>query len=323
MSTYKCPECGSPINLNERHCANCDYDITDTEYATLVPAMPTEKIGNAHSSVGSASQKNAMPSTIDSIMSHGNVDASTHHMEDKSTHNIDNSQTVNNTNQTVTNTFIIMGGVNAAMPQNIDPQTAEALKQAQHAQVQQLAQQQAQPAVEIPVQPTPIEEGGQKGIGSIDGRRPQTTDSSNKWWIALVAVGIVVIIAIMFLGKEKQSTPTATMTPATNTTVVSSPKSANTKTKTSSQKAKTSQTATSSSAQNKPITPSKPVDANYEKGMRLYEAGEGLAAIQAFKTSGSKESLQMIGKIYEKGCGSVEANAMMARKYYKESENKK
>lgn len=26
MSTYKCPECGNPINLNERHCTNCDYD---------------------------------------------------------------------------------------------------------------------------------------------------------------------------------------------------------------------------------------------------------------------------------------------------------
>ena len=37
MSTYKCPECGSPINLNERHCANCDYDVTDAEYAGVAP----------------------------------------------------------------------------------------------------------------------------------------------------------------------------------------------------------------------------------------------------------------------------------------------
>ena len=66
----------------------------------------------------------------------------------------------------------------------------------------------------------------------------------------------------------------------------------------------------------------KPKDAKYEAGMSAYKAGDGLAAIQAFKASGSKESLRMLGKIYEEGCGSVEANAMMARKYYKEAENK-
>jgi len=56
--------------------------------------------------------------------------------------------------------------------------------------------------------------------------------------------------------------------------------------------------------------------------MKAYNAGDGLAAVQAFKASGSKESLRMLGKIYDEGCGSVEANAMMARKYYKQADAK-
>jgi hypothetical protein len=56
--------------------------------------------------------------------------------------------------------------------------------------------------------------------------------------------------------------------------------------------------------------------------MNYYNAGQGLEAVREFKASGSKASLLMLSKIYEEGCGSVEANAMMAMKYRKEANNK-
>ena len=219
MSTYKCPECGNPINLNERHCANCDYDVTDSEYAALVPAQPTAPVVEKPKAPQvSAPQRSVAASGIDSIMAHGSVDASSHttHTEDKSTHNIDNSQTVNNTNQTVTNTFIIMGGGPAPMPQNIDPQTAEALKQAQQAQAQQVPQQPAQPISPSSTQPIVADEG-QKGIGSIDGRRPAPVKSSKKWWVAAVVVVVIVVIAVVSIDdKEEQPITQPTTTSITS-----------------------------------------------------------------------------------------------------------
>ena len=320
MSTYKCPECGNPIKMNERHCANCDYDVTDSEYAALVPAQPTAPVVEKPTAPQAvAPQKPTSAPGIDSIMAHGSVDVSSHntHNEDKSTHHIDNSQTVNNTNQTVTNTFIIMGGGPAPIPQNIDPQTAEALKQAQ---VQQAAQQPIQPTAAAPAQPMTAE-SGQKGLGSIDGRRPAHAGSPKKWWIAVVAVALVAIVAIVMIpNKKEQTTPTqstTTVSPQGNST---SNTKKTTATKSTAQKA-TAETVVATSTTNAQAT-AKTVDQNYESGMKAFKAGDGLAAIQAFKASGSKESLRMIGKIYEEGCGSVEANAMMARKYYKEAERK-
>ena len=91
MSTYKCPECGSPINLNERHCANCDYDVTDAEYAGVAPQPVAPHAEKPQAPQMPTPQSPASTAGIDSIMAHGNVDVSTHHSEDKSTHNIDNS----------------------------------------------------------------------------------------------------------------------------------------------------------------------------------------------------------------------------------------
>ena len=66
-----------------------------------------------------------------------------------------------------------------------------------------------------------------------------------------------------------------------------------------------------------PATPK--TDANYEAGMAAYNDGDGLEAIKKFNASGSAQANYMLGVIYEKGCGNVAANAMMARKYYKKA----
>ena len=76
-------------------------------------------------------------------------------------------------------------------------------------------------------------------------------------------------------------------------------------------------------SESKPAQTAKPdapkSDANYDAGMAAYKAGDGLGAISKFKASGSAQANYMLGMIYEKGCGNVAANAMMARKYYKEA----
>ena len=66
-----------------------------------------------------------------------------------------------------------------------------------------------------------------------------------------------------------------------------------------------------------PATPK--TDADYEAGMAAYKDGDGLEAIKKFNASGSAQVNYMLGVIYEKGCGNVAANAMMARKYYKKA----
>ena len=69
----------------------------------------------------------------------------------------------------------------------------------------------------------------------------------------------------------------------------------------------------------KPAEPKR--DTNYEAGMAAYNKGEGLEAISKFKASGSAEANYMLGVIYEKGCGNVAANAMMARSFFKKAAN--
>ena len=67
--------------------------------------------------------------------------------------------------------------------------------------------------------------------------------------------------------------------------------------------------------------PVKKSDVNYDAGMKAYEAGNGLEAINKFKASGSADSYYMLGIIYESGCGTVGKNAMMARQNFKKAAN--
>lgn len=61
------------------------------------------------------------------------------------------------------------------------------------------------------------------------------------------------------------------------------------------------------------------VDENHAAGMKAYKNGDGLTAVKFFKESGSAESYYMLGEIYEKGCGTIGKNAMMARKHYRKA----
>lgn len=332
MSTYKCPECGNPINLNERHCANCDYDVTDKEYAALVPA-PAPVVEKPKAPQTVTPQKTTSAPGIDSIMAHGSVDASSHstHNEDKSTHNIDNSQTVNNTNQTVTNTFIIMGGGPAPIPQNIDPQTAEALKQVQQAQAQQAAQQQATPTFSASAQPqaaAPAAEGS-KGLGSIDGTITKNQKKSKKGWIAIVAAVVVVaVVATLTMGGNDEQ-PANQTTTATTTSKNTKATTTTTTTTKATQEA-SAQKVASAPATNKPAAAAKPKPKEptlaemtpaqaYSKGMQLFDKGNYSQAVMHLEKAANAnhaDAAYQLGEMYLSGVG-VDANKETAIRWYK------
>lgn len=169
-----------------------------------------------------------------------------------------------------------------------------------------------------------------------------TSPSSQKSMMSYVIVGALVIAGIFFFvynnsDKENTVTQTETITQPQQQPVISeapskgsSSSTAKTTTNKSSSQASTPAQNIASQQQTAPVVEplaetnakSSVRDADYDAGMRHYKAAEGWEAVQAFKASGSKESLRMLGKIYEEGCGSIEPNAMMSRKYYKEAEKK-
>lgn len=339
----KCPECGEELQLGVRICPNCEYELTDSEIAQAGSITPVSTVSAPVTS--SAPVKPERPNTKapqrpvapakpaqpevnmpESIMSHGDVSVQSNHAEDNSVHNdnsvqnnvTDNSQTVNNTNQTVNNntTILIMGGGNAPLPDGVDESTAEAVRQAQ---MQMTAQQ------------------NKKGVGSIAAGQayaPSRSGTGARKWIGIVLAAAVIGGGIyFFVGKKSVTAPASkpaveavpAQQQAAPKAVTKSEGSAakSTATKSPSNSAATKAATQSASAKPAATTPDAPKDAHYEAGMKHFNAGEGLEAVREFKASGSKQSLQMLGQIYESGCGSVEANAMMARKYYKEAEKKK
>ena len=171
--------------------------------------------------------------------------------------------------------------------------------------------------------------------GVVDNRTPLRPKSnsgggSSKWLILLVLIAVGAG-AYFMLGKgdtPKEQTATETVAeqpaapaasnkpaatpvaqPAPQPTPQPAPQPATT---VSAPKAQPAQAA-------KPAEPKR--DTNYEAGMAAYNKGEGLEAISKFKASGSAEANYMLGVIYEKGCGNVAANAMMARSFFKKAAN--
>lgn len=167
----------------------------------------------------------------------------------------------------------------------------------------------------------------EKGIGSLDGRKPLTPKSnggSNKVWMMIVAL-LVIIIAVFVLlnGGDKKETPAEPVVAEQQTQPVKEPVQ---EIKTPNQAPKAPEAAVSQSAPvEKPVEQpvAEPVveknDPNYDAGMKAYDAKNGLEAISCFKKSGSAKAYYMLGVIYESGCGNVGKNAMLARKNFKKA----
>ena len=154
-----------------------------------------------------------------------------------------------------------------------------------------------------------------------------------KWLVlaVLVVVGAGVFLWLGRGGSSEEKTATTTTVEQTAAPVTSPDKPAATAAPASQPDSKVQPEPTSQPTPKVRPTPvatpaPKPVaepkrDANYEAGMAAYNKGEGLEAISKFKASGSAEANYMLGVIYEKGCGNVGANAMMARSFYKKAAN--
>lgn len=143
--------------------------------------------------------------------------------------------------------------------------------------------------------------------------QPKQT-SGNKTWLIAILVLIVIVIGFFALSKDdekKQNEQEQTVQTPQNVveptyTPTATPKQAEEPKVVIEQKQE----------------PAKPqTDTHYEAGMKAYEAGEGLEAINHFNKSGSAKAYYMLGLIYENGCGNVGKNAMLARKNFKKAAN--
>ena len=173
----------------------------------------------------------------------------------------------------------------------------------------------------------PVEQS--KG-GVVDNReplRPKSNKSSGggvKWLILVILLAGVGYLVLSGGDKSEVKVPAATEQPAAPKATPAPQKQQPAAAAPAPAPAPQKQsTQTAQQPAPKPVQAAQPAapkpDANYEAGMAAYNDGDGLGAISKFKASGSAKANYMLGLIYEKGCGNVAANAMMARKYYKEA----
>ena len=161
-----------------------------------------------------------------------------------------------------------------------------------------------------------------KGVGSLDGRKPIKPKGGNGGnsmvWIIIVFVLVAVIAVFVLLGGgESKEEDTTTPAPTSTEQQVHSSEPPK---RTAPAEPVSSAPAAQKQPESAPVQPAvTKTDANYDAGMKAYEAGNGLDAINAFKKSGSAKAYYMLGVIYENGCGNVGKNAMMARKNFKKA----
>lgn len=194
-----------------------------------------------------------------------------------------------------------------------------------------------------PTTPTQNNEDSKSGVGALSNRKPLQTAKNEKkssktgLW---VLVGILVLVVGYFIASPKneekstskteiskvestkpQETPKQTL----ETTIKETPKVEATAVKSEPRKVESApqaiEPAPQASIQPQPAVEvqEEAPDTDYEAGMKAYEAGNGLDAAKHFKASGSAQAYYMLGIIYEKGCGGVAKNAMMARQNFKKA----
>ena len=168
-----------------------------------------------------------------------------------------------------------------------------------------------------------------KGVGAITGgirvnplnssSKNDATQKSNKMWVFIAGGVVAILLAYILLGNNDENKETVkTETVKAETVKETTPA------KTGATVAPANAPTQTAPAQetvvvNEPEPVVEKADAKYDAGMKAYESGDGLKALENFKASGSAKSYYMIGVIYENGCGSVAKNAMMARKNFKKA----
>lgn len=165
----------------------------------------------------------------------------------------------------------------------------------------------------------------ERGIGALGGQkvvRPERRkSSSNVVWIIIVTILVAIIAAFVLLnGERKKEVSSAQSSEKTiqQEQVIQPTVEVPSETKVTQKVAPTENPAVVEKNVLEPVPVEKP-DLNYDAGMKAYEAGNGLDAINAFQKSGSAKAYYMLGLIYEKGCGNIGKNAMLARKNFKKA----
>lgn len=167
--------------------------------------------------------------------------------------------------------------------------------------------------------------------GVVDNRAPlrptgaaKKSGGGSSKWLVLVVLLAVGAGAYFLLGKgdaAEAPVPEETVTEQPTTPVASPGKSAAATVAQPAPQPQPTQAVSAPAAKPAPKPAEPKRDANYEAGMAAYNQSDGLEAISKFKASGSAEANYMLGVIYEKGCGNVAANAMMARSFFKKAAN--
>ena len=166
-----------------------------------------------------------------------------------------------------------------------------------------------------------ISQVGAKDFTPVDNTKSvehkQTGGGSNmKWFIAIIVLAAIIGFFALSGGNENKQNDMEPTAQETQEASVPQSESA----PTVKEEPKTVYTEEPASEKNNTVKAAeeKP-DANYEAGMKAYEAGEGLEAIGHFSKSGSAKAYYMLGIIYESGCGNVGINDMLARKNFKKA----
>lgn len=161
---------------------------------------------------------------------------------------------------------------------------------------------------------------GSKGMS--DSRKAiKTNKENNLVWIIIIAILVAIIIAFVLLNGDKKANeghPSDSMEQVLQEQVGLQTKEVQTEMEASRKAESLEQPVVVEEPVSQPEAENK-TDANYDAGMKAYEAGNGLDAVSAFKKSGSAKAYYMLGLIYENGCGNVDKNAMMARKNFKKA----
>lgn len=236
-----CPECGEALQPGVRVCPNCEYELTEAEFAqnSPAPAAPEKPSVTPPSRPATATPtrpatsapakptKPAAPAAPDvsmpeSIMAHGDVSVASNQHDDHSVHTTQNTthntqnNVANNTTNNTQQTIIINVGAGGQLPGGIvDEQTTRAVNEVAAQQAQQ------QPRKPKPQQPKPKPQDDdtptftdkpqkdEKGVGSITGEGTIYVQTGRKMpaWLIILIVAAVIIIAGVFLFSGKKASP--------------------------------------------------------------------------------------------------------------------
>lgn len=318
--TKTCPVCGEVVDADEMFCPVCGESLsgTATEQSEAAPADYVDRsvsTGGGRNNIMGDNVVNAQDqSTTNNIDNSQTTNTSTVHNVQNTSSSVTNQQTVGSidNSQQVVNNITIIGGAGMTLPGGLA--------------IPGNAQQSPTPSGPPSTKGSPARNGNGYG-GSRPDAPGYTPSAKSGGYAAPIAksssginklvtfAGVAALVVIAFVLLRNRGD--APQTPQEEPAVVEqeTPIQEVAPVRTAAPRVETVREAAPVQA-----APAQSVtDANYDAGMQAYNSGDGLEAVRKFQDSGSPQALYMLGVIYEKGCGGVEANAMKARSFFKKA----